>query len=75
MTPREKAHEIIDKYIQLLPYHSKESNYKRAVASSLIAVNEIIDTIYLNYYDIGNDAYEFWEQVKEQIINLKTNEQ
>jgi len=71
MTAKEKAEEIIDKYVQILPYHSKDSNQRKAIASALVSVNEILDVIYSNYYDIGNGAYEFWEQVREEIAQLK----
>lgn len=71
MTAKEKAEEIIDKYVQILPYHSKESNQRKAIESALATVNEILDVIYSNYYDIGNGAYEFWEQVREEITQLR----
>lgn len=71
MTAKEKAEEIIYNYVQLLPYHSKESNQRKAIASALLSVNGIIDVIYSNYYDIGNGVYEFWEQVREEIISLQ----
>ena len=71
MTAKEKAEEIIDRYVQLLPYYSKESNQRKAIASALLSVNGILDVIYSNYYDIGNGVYEFWEQVREEIISLQ----
>lgn len=74
MTPKEKAHDIIDKYIQLLPYYSKDSNYKRSVNSALIAVDECINasTSFLSCEVAFEKSKEYWYKVKEEIIKLKT---
>lgn len=65
MTPKEKAEDIVDKYIQLLPYHSKESNRKRAIGSALLAVDEI-----LNVHLFDFDEKQYWQEVKEEINKL-----
>jgi hypothetical protein len=71
MTAKEKAEEIIYKYVQILPYHSKESNLRKAIESALVTVDEVLDVIYSNHYDIGSDANVFWENVKIEISLLK----
>lgn len=65
MTPKEKAEELIDRYIQLVPYYSKDYNLKKAKESALIAVTEIIDTIHNLWGGIKEISY--WYEVKEEI--------
>ena len=76
MDAKLKAEELVDKYIQFLPYHSKDSNFKRAVGSALIAVDEMIE-LAESYEDaLGpaqrSDYDEFLKEVKEEINNLKS---
>lgn len=73
MTPKEKADELIDKYVQFHPYYSRESNLKRAVGSSLIAVDEIINIVEKVYYHDANILVPYWERVREEINNIKIN--
>lgn len=73
MTPKEKAHELFDKY-QIAGsqwYVDTTKNY------ALIAVDEIIDA--LEKYDDRNDTYElqnmdgdfrYWDKVKQEIEKL-----
>ena len=64
MTAKEKAEDIVDKYIQLLPYHSKESNRKRAIGSALIAVDEIFSN------NTDESKHNYWIEVKQEIEKL-----
>lgn len=77
MSPKEKAEDLIDKYIQFLPYHSKDSNFKRAVGSALIAVDECINasTSFLSWEVSFEKSKEYWYKVKEEINNLNIKKQ
>ena len=70
MTPKEKAKELIDKFLDqsLWMYQAK--------GCALIAVDEIIKTLNEDIKDInvvGNvllDLIEYWKQVKQEIEKL-----
>ena len=72
MTPKEKAKELVDKYwIYLragLLYDEEAKDDAKHCA--LIAVDEIIDTLYEYHYDSASGAYEYWTEVKEQLEKL-----
>jgi len=67
MTPKEKAKELVDKYLnadymQLSIYVAKEC--------ALIAVDEIIDAILIIYdYDFES-LNKYWQDVKQEIEKL-----
>lgn len=69
MTPKEKAQELINKFIEpAKSYYSdiewKEKNYK-ARQCAIIAVDEILNA---HLFDL--DEKEYWQQVKQEIENL-----
>jgi hypothetical protein len=66
MTSKEKATQLIDKYKE---YTNREIFDTKAKECALIVVDEILDTLYYNYYDINNGTYEYWEDVKKEIKN------
>ena len=67
MTPKEKAIELIDKMM----LGAKDRLYLRlAKQCALIAVDEIIKTLYEYHYDSESGAYEYWQQVKTELNNL-----
>ena len=82
MTPKEKANELIEKYIDLpinFPYidtvddlciGSGYMTYYSAVQCAIIAVDEIIDELkrepYANY-----ERIVFWQSVKNELETLK----
>ena len=83
MTPKEKADELWNKYVEAkIVTEGKYSNYRgltteHAKVCALIAVDEIIEA--LLEYDIRNATYElqkmdrdfnYWEEVKKEIENL-----
>ena len=80
MTPKEKAKQLVEKYISASVvveygkeyYHSKP--FSLAKQCALIAVDEILQAIietesYLNS-DSQTSEYKYWEQVKQEINNL-----
>ena len=64
MTPKEKAQELVDKYIQT------NGNAFFAKQCALIAVDEIIDAIDWHEYEVPNDQLKFWFEVKQEIEKL-----
>ena len=72
MTPKEKAEELIDKYIQFLPYYSKSNNLKRAVGSALIAVDEIMQSLSVIPYGMQYlSAIDYWIEVRHEIEKVE----
>ena len=60
MTPREKAKELVEKYVQYTPV---EFEYEYAKNCALIAVDEILSLVPL----VDRD---FWQEVKQEIEKL-----
>ena len=58
MTPKEKAKELVEKYIPFCEYGLTE------IHCALIAVDEILEV--LNQLTL---EYEYWEEVKQEITN------
>lgn len=86
MTPKEKAKELINKYLLLpidFPYNDTQDGqcigsgymlYNSAKQCALIAVDEIIrlDVFDCNdeWSDKDGDTREYWKQVKQEIEKL-----
>lgn len=73
MTPKEKAEELVNKYVGL--NSGKISDYSRiefptAKQCALIAVDEIIDAIDWHKYEVPNNELKFWFEVKKEIEKL-----
>jgi hypothetical protein len=69
MTPKEKAEELVDKFVQYTPADS-EFEYPYAKQCALIAVDEILDSITkINQYDFGTLNY-YWNEVKQELEKL-----
>jgi len=61
MTPKDKAEELINKYIQYTPV---EFEFEYAKKCALIVVDEVLG-------DMGADrGYAFWTEVKQEIQKL-----
>lgn len=65
MTPKEKAEELIHKYLQVY-----DGRVIQAKQCALIAVDEIIDAIDWHEYEVPNDQLKFWFEVIKEIENL-----
>lgn len=72
MTPKEKAKELIEKYVDVLPsvfYNLEEAkNYPRAKQCASIAVDEIKE--FMSPMVHSKQAYDYWDEVKTEIYNL-----
>ena len=64
MTPKEKAKELVEKYIPFCGMEMTE------VQCALIAVDEILDIIRYHGTDIGKHSLLFWQEVKQEIEKL-----
>ena len=82
MTPKEKAEELVDKYLLLsidFPYNDTQDGqcigngymlYNSAKQCALIAVDEIIDAIDWHEYEVPNDQLKFLFEVIKEIEKL-----
>jgi len=64
MTPKEKAEELVQKYMMNTPvgFHIED-----AKECALITVDEILESFIIT---IPKHQTEYWQQVKQEIINL-----
>jgi hypothetical protein len=67
MTPKEKAEELVDKFHN----YTYSQTYEPAKECAIIVANEFLD---YDMMDMSEEYFEkhieFWEQVKQEIINL-----
>jgi hypothetical protein len=73
MTPKEKAIDLMHKYVDLTGgwvYGIASWEYKKKCA--LIAVDEIIEAIDFDWMEVQNleSEHRYWQQVKEEIEKL-----
>jgi hypothetical protein len=64
MTPKEKAKELVDKY--KFVYIQNYTSMFEVKECALTAVYEIIDIV--KHIDV--DSEDYWQEVKQEIINL-----
>lgn len=65
-SPKEKANELLDKY-WLMDFINPSLSKQQSKQCALIAVDELIQSCYssgINY------SYNFWKEVKEEILKL-----
>jgi hypothetical protein len=67
-TPKEKADELVG-YFRNYRFYIAEMDCR---SMAMRMAQEVLDTLYLHFYDSQNGAYEFWLEVKNEII--KRNE-
>ena len=69
MTPKEKAEELVRRYMQLRPHPTEDYlDNEDAKLCALIAVDEIIQSF--NDVMIPNPFNQYWQEVKQEIENL-----
>jgi hypothetical protein len=72
MTLKEKAHELFDKYNELLSFHILNGNFDVAKQCAILSVDEILDLL-INVYgfdEFDNGKVNYWQEVKEEILKL-----
>ena len=67
MTPKEKAKELVDKFME---YSDAADEHGFAKQCALIAVDEIMDAIDWHGFETPNKEIEYWEEVKQEIQKL-----
>lgn len=74
-----KAESLVNEYLQIGAqtiyneqgsYKKTALNYTEAQVCALIAVEQIIAVLYKDYYDINNGIFEYWNEVKNEILAL-----
>ena len=70
MTPKEKAKELVDKFVSLDHDVFCSVNYPYSKQCALIAVKEIKEAIDWHEYEYPNETFDYWEQVEKEIQNL-----
>lgn len=71
MTPKEKAQELFDKMYMVEDHMGiYPMCFNTAKECALIAAEEIIDVISTVYEHDWNVLYPYWNEVKQEIINL-----
>ena len=71
MSPKDKAKELFDKMYMVEDHMGKYPMcFNTAKECALIAAEEIIDVISTVYEHDWNVLYPYWNEVKQEIINL-----
>ena len=74
MTAKEKAKELVDKFINFTPIGELEYRKMKAKEISILCVDEILKLGFLTYgvdYERKKESQiYFWEEVREEINNL-----
>jgi hypothetical protein len=74
MTPKEKAEELIDKFMDYTGFEINEQNNMSNIFSAkqcaLIAVDEILESHYKLLSGVNTTIYKYWKEVKQEIKNL-----
>ena len=63
-----KAKELIEKFSNKIPFYSKNDNLKKAKECAIICVDEILE---IKSVDKDLDLSDFWQEVRQEIINYK----
>lgn len=69
MTPKEKAAELVNKFVQYTPAE-EGIEYPFAKQCALIAVKEIREAIDWHQHEYPNQEDSYWQQVEQEIQNL-----
>ena len=71
MTPKEKAQELVQRFIDEAYAETTEQLYTPiAKKAALIAVDEMLQLGLLVGSDLSDTFYIYWEEVKQEIENL-----
>lgn len=71
MAPKEKAEELVGKFIHPVRWKMGQEDVKeRAKQCALIAVDEIIDAVDWHEFEVPNDILHYYFEVKREIEKL-----
>ena len=68
MTAKQKANELVDRYVEYVEAYSSQGQIENAKICALIAVNEMIEVTYA----ATRSTYEYWLDVKREIKAIKS---
>ena len=69
MTAKQKANELVDKYIQYVEAYSSQGQIENAKICALIAAEEVLNE--LNTVLLPNPFRQFWQEVKREIQAIR----
>ena len=69
MTPKQKAAELVNKFVQYTPAE-EGIEYPFAKQCALIAVKEIKEAIDWHKYAYPIEEHDYWEKVEQEIQNI-----
>ena len=68
MTAKQKANELVDKYLEYVEAYSSQGQIENAKICALIAVDEMIEVTYA----ATRSTYEYWLDVKREIQAIQS---
>lgn len=68
MTAKQKANELVDRYVEYVEAYSSQGQIENAKICALIAVEEMIEVTYA----ATRSTYEYWLDVKREIKAIKS---
>jgi hypothetical protein len=68
MTPKEKAKELFDKFVDLSGIFV--GDYESEKSMCLIVVDEILESHYKLLSGVNPSVYKYWQEVKQEIEKL-----
>jgi hypothetical protein len=72
MTEKQKANELVDRYVEYVEAYSSQGQIENAKICALIAVNEMLDFHNNMFITEGSAAYQYWQDVKREIQAIKS---
>lgn len=69
MTPKEKANELIEKFMPSVKWDNKGYKYNESIICATVCVDEILNDN-PNIYDSDRLNYKYWESVKKELSLL-----
>ena len=71
MTHKEKAKELVEKYLKKIgPYHAETKTKELAKQSALICVDEVLESLWNTGHSFSNDEIKYWQEVKQEINKI-----
>jgi hypothetical protein len=68
MTAKQKANELVDRYVEYVEAYSSQGQIENAKICALIAVEEMIEVTYA----ATRSTYEYWLEVKREIKAIQS---
>ena len=68
MTAKQKANELVDRYVEYVEAYSSQGQIENAKICALILVNEMIEVTYA----ATRSTYEYWVDVKREIQAIQS---